>query len=104
MKVGTLGKRLVTSAKQARAIARGEADPASYRVHVPQDIDVKAIRKKLGLSQGEFAAQFGIPAATLRDWEQRRRKPEGPARVLLMVIAEEPKAVARALAAARRAA
>jgi putative transcriptional regulator len=93
-----LGKRLIQGAREGRAIARGEADPKTYRVHVPTEIDVRKIRQRLKLSQGEFAARFGIPAATLRDWEQNRRKPEGAARVLLKVIKEEPEAVSRALA------
>ena len=96
-----LGKRLIKAAREARAIARGEADPATYRVHVSADIDVQKIRRKLGLSQAAFAARFGIPPGTVRDWEQRRRKPEGPARVLLTVIKEEPEAVSRALARGR---
>lgn len=92
-----LGKRLIKAAQEARSIARGEADPHSYRLHVPADIDVQGIRRKLHLSQNEFASRFGISPGTLRDWEQGRKKPEGPARVLLMVIAKEPKAVIRAL-------
>jgi len=93
-----LGKRLIRSAKEARTIVRGEADPATYRVRVPAKIDVKAIRKARNMSQEEFSARFGIPIGTLRDWEQDRRQPEGPARVLLTVIEREPKAVERALA------
>jgi putative transcriptional regulator len=93
-----LGKRLIQAAREGRAIARGEADSKTYRVHVPAEIDVRKIRRRLKLSQGEFAAKFGIPAATLRDWEQNRRRPEGAARVLLKVIKEEPEAVSRALA------
>jgi putative transcriptional regulator len=92
-----LGKRLIKAAREARAIARGDSDPGSYRVHVPTDIDVQSIRRALHLSQNEFASRFGISPGTLRDWEQGRKKPEGPARVLLMVIAKEPKAVTRAL-------
>jgi putative transcriptional regulator len=92
------GKSLIQAAREGRAIARGEADPKTYRVHVPAEIDVRKIRQRLKLSQAEFAAKFGIPAATLRDWEQNRRKPEGAARVLLKVIKEEPEAVSRALA------
>lgn len=91
----SLGKRLIASAKQARQIARGEAKPA--RVHVPAEVDVQEIRKRLKLSQDSFAVRFGIQSSTVRDWEQGRRKPEGPARVLLMVIDKEPKAVERAL-------
>jgi putative transcriptional regulator len=97
-----LGKRLIKSAQEALAIARGEADPATYRVHVPADVDVRKIRKELKLSQAEFAAEFGLSAATIRDWEQNRRKPEGAARVLLHVIKKEPDAVRRALASALR--
>jgi putative transcriptional regulator len=96
--VSKLGKRLIQAAREARAIARGVADPETYRVHVPAEIDVRKIRRQLKLSQGEFAAKFGIPAATIRDWEQNRRRPEGAARVLLKVIKEEPEAVSRALA------
>ena len=78
--------------------ARGLDDVDSETVHVPRDVDARAIRQKLGLTQGAFAARFGIPVATLRDWERRRRRPEGPGRVLLTVIEREPDAVSRALA------
>jgi putative transcriptional regulator len=91
------GKRLVKAAGEARAIARGQASSGSYRVHVPADVDVRAIRTRLGFTQAEFSGRFGIPPATLKDWEQGRRKPEGPARVLLIVIKNEPKAVEKAL-------
>jgi putative transcriptional regulator len=95
--MSTLGKRLIAAAKEARQIARGEADPATYRVHVPADIDVQSIRKSLGLSQSAFASRFGIAPGTLRDWEQHRKQPDGPARVLLTIIKNEPEAVHRAL-------
>lgn len=95
-----LGKRLIKVAKSARAIAGGEAKPATYKVHVPADVDVRAIRTKLKMSQNAFAARFGILPSTLRDWEQNRRHPDGAARVLLMVIDKEPDAVSRALALA----
>jgi putative transcriptional regulator len=91
------GKRLIKAAKEGRAIARGEADPATYRVYVPADVDVRKIRSALKMSQAQFAARFGLPASTIRDWEQNRRKPEGAARVLLQVIKKEPEAVSRAL-------
>jgi len=96
--------KIAAGLKDAIAIARGEADRASYRVHVPADVDVVRIRRKLKLSQSEFAARFGIAPGTLRDWEQKRKRPEGPARVLLMVIEREPDAVQRAIRdSARRA-
>ena len=97
--MSTLGKRLIASAKEARKIAQGKADPATYRVHIPSQIDVAAIRKRTRLSQNAFAARYGIAPATLKDWEQRRREPEGPARTLLLVIDKEPEAVTRALGA-----
>jgi putative transcriptional regulator len=97
-----LGKRLINAAKSAQAIAKGEADPKTYRVHVPAHLDVRAIRTKLKMSQNAFAARFGILPSTLRDWEQNRRHPDGAARVLLMVIDKEPDAVTRALAPASR--
>lgn len=93
-----LEDRLIEAAKQGRAIARGEADPATYRVHVPAEVDVRKIRSCLKLSQAEFAAKFGLMAATIRDWEQNRRKPDGAARVLLQIIKKDPEAVLRALA------
>jgi putative transcriptional regulator len=92
-----LGSRLIRAAREGRAIARGEARPETYRVYVPEDIDVRKIRRSLKLSQAQFAAKFGLPASTIRDWEQHRRKPEGAARVLLQVIKKEPDAVSRAL-------
>lgn len=97
--MSNLGKRLIASAKEARRIAQGKADPATYRVHIPKRIDVASIRKRAGLSQNAFAAKFGIAPATLKDWEQRRREPEGPARTLLLIIDREPEAVTRALSA-----
>ena len=65
----------------------------------PAEVDVRAIREKLKLSQPEFAARFGFTAASVRQWEQGRRRPHGPARVLLTIIAKEPNAVRRALEA-----
>jgi len=64
-------------------------------------VDVRGIRADLGLSQEAFAKRFGFSLAAVRDWEQQRRTPEQAARVLLLVIAHEPAAVDRALAAAQ---
>ncbi len=90
-----LGERLLKSAKEARAIARGEAEPA--RSFTPPSIDVAAIRARTGLSQARFAERFGLSPSAIRDWEQRRT-PDPAARTLLMVIDKEPEAVVRALA------
>src|SRR5260370_32644341 len=91
------GARLVKGAKEARACARGEiAD--GFVVRVPDDFDVKALRKKLKCSQSEFSRRFGFAIDAVQDWEQRRRTPDRTARILLTVIAREPEAVTRALA------
>lgn len=86
--------------QDALAIVRGEADPSTYRVHVPPVIDVRAIRKRTGLSQERFAHRFGLSPAAVRDWEQKRRNPDPAARALLIVIDREPEAVERALSSA----
>ncbi len=96
----SFGKGLVEAARQAQAIARGEADPATYNLHIPAEIDVKAIRKRFGLTQAEFAKRFGFPIGTLRDLEQGRARPEAATRAYLLVISREPEAVERALSAA----
>ena len=62
--------------------------------------EVKAIRRKSGLSQAGFAARYGLNLRTLQDWEQGRVQPDGPARAYLLVILREPRAVERALATA----
>lgn len=85
--------------QDAIAIARGGADPSTYRVHVPADVDVKAIRRKLGMTQAEFARSFGFGLDAVQNWEQGRRRPEGAARAFLKVIDREPDTVRRALAA-----
>jgi putative transcriptional regulator len=64
---------------------------------VPQSVDVKSIRKRLGLTQHDFALRFGFNEATIRDWEQGRHNPSGHARVLLLVINHDPNAVMAAL-------
>ena len=61
---------------------------------------VKALRQRIGMTQVEFAAAYGIPLSTLRDWEQRRCTPDAPARALLRAIEREPDTVRRLLARA----
>ncbi len=87
---------LVESVRQAGRIRRGEAKPSRVAEFAP--VDVKAVRLRLGKSQPEFARMIGVSVATLRNWEQGRRRPEGPARALLTVAAANPEAVAAALA------
>jgi putative transcriptional regulator len=82
---------LVTSIEQAGAIVRGKKTPSrTFRIQRP---NVSVIRRHLGLTQQKFAELLGISPATLRNWEQGRRKPEGAARVLLCVAAKYPRAV-----------
>jgi putative transcriptional regulator len=71
-------------------------------VVVMEPVDVRAIRAKLGMSQEEFAQAFSLNVAALRDWEQQRRMPRGPARALLQIIDREPAAARRALQPRRR--
>jgi putative transcriptional regulator len=92
------GDKILGSIREARAILRGES-AGELVVHVPPEVDVKALRHKLGMSQARFARSFGFGLAAVQSWEQGRRRPEGPARVLLKVIEHEPEAVRRALAA-----
>jgi putative transcriptional regulator len=91
----TAGERMIRSARQALAFAKGKRNASV--VHVPAEIDVKAIRERISLSQGEFAKLFGLSKRTLEHWEHGRRIPSGPARAFLTVIAREPDAVRRAL-------
>ena len=92
-----VGEGIIRGLEQALAFAEGTADMSLYRVHIPPEIDVKAIRSRLGLTQQEFADRFGFNINTLRHWEQGRRVPEGPTRAYLLVIDREPKAVQKAL-------
>ena len=87
--------QLAESIRQAGRIRRGEAKPSREFRFAPTD--VKAIRSKLGKSQSEFALMIGVSVSTLQNWEQGRRRPEGPAQALLRVAAEAPDIVARAL-------
>jgi len=83
------------------ALAYGQGDTTrgeAHTVQVPATMDVKAIRKRLGLTQVAFAQRYGFELSSIRNWEQGRRQPEGPARILLLVIDKEPEAVHRALA------
>lgn len=73
-------------------------NPASpSRPSIPDRIDVAAIRRRTGLSQPAFAARIGVPVATLRNWEQGHRSPQGPARVLLALLDRNPRIVLETL-------
>jgi putative transcriptional regulator len=82
-----VGKRLVQAAKEAAAIARG--DKKAAHVWVPADVDVRAIRHKLGLSQDEFASEFAFSLSQIRDWEQGRTRPLGAMRAYILIIDQD---------------
>lgn len=84
--------RIVTGLNEALAHARGEEVPG-LRLHVPDRFEVAAIRRRTGLSQAAFSTRIGVPVSTLRNWEQGRRTPEGPARVLLAMLDRNPRIV-----------
>lgn len=88
-------EELLDSVREAGEILRGETKPSREFSFTPAD--VQAIRKRLKKSQDEFALMIGVSVATLRNWEQGRRQPHGPARALLKIAAENPKAVEKAL-------
>lgn len=92
-------EEIMRGMEQALRFVRGEEVPR-LRYHPAPHHDARAIRKATGLSQAAFAAQIGVSVATLRNWEQRRRYPDGPARVLLALLAKDPEIVKRTLAKA----
>jgi len=89
----SVGERIIEGLEEALAWSKGEDVPVHVtQVQVPE-VDVASVRRKMGLSQTEFALKFGFPPATLRNWEQRRVRPDTPTRVLLAVIAKHPESV-----------
>jgi putative transcriptional regulator len=92
-----VGEGILRGLEEALAFMEGTADESQYVVHIPPEIDIKAIRGRLGLTQKEFADRFEFNINTLRHWEQGRRVPDGTARAYLRVIDREPEAVRKAL-------
>lgn len=93
--IPSAGRRMIVSAKKTLEWVNGK-DHRSV-VHVPHEIDVARIRKKVGMSQSEFAKQYGFSFRTVQQWEQGRAIPSGATRAYLLVIDREPEAVRRAL-------
>ena len=91
--------RIMEGLHAAVAHSRGE-DVPGLRLHVPETINVAAIRARTGLSQAAFSARIGVALPTLRNWEQGRRAPEGPARVLLAMLDRNPHVVEQTLGTA----
>jgi putative transcriptional regulator len=95
-----IGKEIIAGLEEFKAWKRGEVKLKTVTVEMPRAADVPRIRKELGLSQASFARFMGVSVATLRNWEQERREPHGPARSLLLVAAKQPQAVIAAFKAA----
>jgi putative transcriptional regulator len=88
-----IGKEIIAGLEEIKAWRRGDVKLRTFIVDLPRAADVSEIRKSLGYSQPEFALFMGVSVATLRNWEQARREPHGPARSLLLVAARQPAAV-----------
>jgi putative transcriptional regulator len=87
---------VMESVHQAKSFLQsGKA--GNVRIHIPDEINVAVIRNRTGLSQAAFARQIGVSVATLRNWEQARRSPDGPARVLLAMLRTDPQIVVKTL-------
>ena len=79
------------------AVEHARGSQAGVEVYHPEPVDVTALRRRVGMTQEQFAAGFGVSVATLRHWERGDRKPQGPALVLLNLIDRQPKTVLRLL-------
>jgi putative transcriptional regulator len=90
--------RILQGAREALAYARSDASTEEYIAHTSKAVDVRASRRKLGLSQKAFSARYGFSFGCIRDWEQGRSSIDTPSRLLLKIIETEPEAVERALA------
>lgn len=83
---------LMRGLAEAREFAKGRKVDG-LRVHAAKPVDVASIRNRAGLSQSAFSRQIGVSVGTLRNWEQGRRRPEGPARILLAMLDRDPRIV-----------
>ena len=88
-------EKLVDSIKEAGEIKAGSREPS--RIYEIKSPEIKTVREKLNVSQSEFALFIGVSIRTLQNWEQGRRKPEGPAKALLRIASKNPGAVLDAL-------
>lgn len=95
-----IGQEIIEGLQEAIAYMEGKAvDVRVTPVQIPDDqVDIRAVRKDLGLTQKEFAEAYGFSVHTLRKWEQGVRRPEKPTRILLMLIRDMPDVVNRYLA------
>lgn len=98
-----IGREILAGLDEIVAWTRGERTLKTARVELPRAAEVPEIRARLGLSQEAFAACMGVSVGTLRNWEQGRREPQGPARALLLIADRKPRAFLEAVQLARRA-
>jgi len=97
MKKPSLGQTILDGLKEIAAYKRGEIKLRTRQILIVDDVDVKAVRKRSGLSQSQFAFQYGFNPRTLQEWEQGRSQPDNALRAYLTVIARNPVAVENAL-------
>ena len=88
-------EQMMDGLNEVEAFLAGERE--GFKAHVPQEVDVKAIRNRLGMTQAKFSDTFGFSLDAIKHWEGGRRTPEAPARTLLTVIDKNPTAVLTAL-------
>lgn len=89
-----IGDEIIQGLEESLEHMRGKKTSARiHKVEIPDNIDVKTIRKKLSLSRQEFADCYGFSIRTLQHWEQGNRHPQGPARVLLLLLQREPRII-----------
>src|SRR5262249_13260003 len=88
-------EQMMDGLNDAEAFLAGEQE--GFKAYVPQEVDVKAIRNRLGMTQAKFSDTFGFSLDAIKHWEGGRRTPEAPARTLLTVIDKNPAAVLTAL-------
>ena len=93
--MSTAFEKMMAGLDEVEAYLSGETK--GFKVHVPGEVDVKAIRNRLGLTQARFSSAFGFSLDAIKNWESHRRQPEAAARVLLTVIEQDPVAVIAAL-------
>lgn len=90
----TSDSKIVAGMRDAVAYARGDSSAARvFQARVPSTVDVRNIRQQLGMTQNEFAMQFGFSLDTIQNWEQERRRPSGSDRVLLTLIQKAPEQI-----------
>lgn len=93
----TFAQELIDSAKEAVAFVNGNDKDDDFVVHLPEEMDTRKIRRRLSMSQADFATAFGFSMRTLQEWEQGRSLPTGAIRSYLMVINKEADVVKQAL-------